>query len=603
MKPLRFKNPHATTAPPMTKDLHRTTLKIPEVPAVPIHKLVQPTVTVDPQPLTPKGLVDAHGNPIGVDSSQYRVLETFMSGRHMCIIGSAGTGKTTVVQALSLLYHQTHPDSTTSYRKRGKGEYTYAPKMAIIAYTNRAANNMSAKLTAHPILGQAFGYNITTAHNLLEYTVEFTINPETGNNTCRYYPQRSALAPLDIDVLVVEEATMIGVGDKSIWAEIFDALPSHCQIVMLGDLNQLPPVIGKPVLSYAIQSDDYDTVELTHVYRQALDNPIIRQARRCLSGKPIETDLIEQPDGTVHGVKVFSGKTKIKLPWEEFEQKGIIPVLDHYHEHGQYDPMTDMVLSPYNKPSDKAITAQNIANAIASNLAKKDRRIVYEIRTGFNTLYLAKGDRVFYEKEEGIVTNITTNSSYMGKAPRPASIHLNYFGQYHDHHASEDEDALAFLNEATTDPDYSTVSIAKLLEDQEELKEERKRTASHTVEITRPDGTVISCSAVGEFGELQLGYALSVHKAQGSEWPNVFVALHDTNATLLFRELLYTAMTRAQKFTGIIAQPHILAKAQANQRIKGNTLEDKIEFFNGGYLNEVVPLNPADRTQDAVNGK
>ena len=58
----------------------------------------------------------------------------------------------------------------------------------------------------------------------------------------------------------------------------------------------------------------------------------------------------------------------------------------------------------------------------------------------------------------------------------------------------------------------------------EKDEEERKRVASHTVEIQLADNTTVSCSAVGEFAELQPGYALSVHKARGSEWPNVFSA-------------------------------------------------------------------------------
>lgn len=566
-------------------------LPLPQTPKVELPTPARPTIVTSDQPLTPKGLVDAKGNPIVLDADQYRALELFAAGKNLCVIGKAGTGKTTIVQAMALYYNQHNPSALTQYRIRGANQHTYAPKMAIIAYTNRATNNMHAKLTIHPILGEAFGYNITTGHNLLEYTIEFFINPETGNNTCRYFPQRGPMAPLDIDVLVVEESTMIGVGNKSLWQEIFDALPPHCQIVFLGDINQLPPVIGKPVLSYAIQDSSFTTVELTHVYRQALDNPIIKQAHNCLGGKPIETDML--PCGT-KGVTVFKGKAKVKLPWWDFET-GVMQVLNHYKKIGLYNPMEDMVLSPYMKLTEDTINASLLSRAIASSLAKEKGSTVYEIRAGFQTVYLAIGDRVFYEKEDGIITKITHNLSYAGKQPKPASKNLDYFGNYHSHH-EEDEDDLDFLEESESSP-YESVSISKLLEDTEALKEERVRAASHTVEITYPDGTVKSCTSIGEYAELQLGYALSVHKAQGSEWPNVFVVLHDTNATLLFRELLYTGMTRAREFLGIIAQDHVLKKALTTQRIKGNTLEDKIEFFNGGYLTDTVPLDPSTRVE------
>lgn len=570
-------------------------------PTIPVTTTVAPTTTVttDPQPLTPTGLLDAKGSPLVLDRSQYSVLEHFYSDKHLVILGKAGTGKTTIVQALCLLYSQDNPSSMTNYRIKGSnGQYESAPKMAIAAFTNRATNNIEAKIVINPILANTFGANITTCHNLLEYTVEFVLDLNTGLTKRHYYPQRDDSNQLDIDILILEESTMIGVGEKSLWQELYSALPSHCKVIMLGDINQLPPVIGKPVLSYAIQSDDFQVCELTTVHRQALDNPIIRQAHRCLEGKSIESDIITGPDNKPRGVQVFHGKAKFKLSWAEYE-KGLLDVLDHFQSQGLYNPYEDMVLNPFNKPKDHGVSAQNIAKAIASRLAERENRKVYEIQTGFQKVYYAIGDRVFYDKRDGVITNITHNIRYFGKAPRDASYHIDHFGTIRINskianggNGGEDiATDLDFLHE-DNDIDYNA-SIDNLLDNPDNLKEERVRTASHTVEITFPDGQVLSCSTVGEYGELQLGYALSVHKAQGSEWPNVFVALHDTNTTLLFRELLYTAMTRPQKFLGIVAQKHVLEKALSRQRIKGNTLADKIEFFNGGYLDQEVALNPA----------
>lgn len=537
-----------------------------------------PTKPVLDQPLTPKGLVDAKGKELILGKDQYSVLEHFNEGKHLVVIGAAGTGKTTVVQALALLYHQDNPDAVTQYRIRGQREYAQAPKFAVCAFTNRATNNIKMKLTVHGVLGQVFGANVTTCHNLLEYTVEFVIDEETGNYKRHYYPQKDENSILDIDYLVLEEATTVGVGYKSLWNELYAALPPTCKIIMLGDINQLPPVIGKPVLSYAIQSPLFQLCELTTIHRQALDNPIIRQAHRCLAGKMIETDL----NGD-NGVQIFSGKTKIKVPFAKFEKEAVMKVLSHFMENGKYNPYEDMVLSPYNKISDNAVSAQGIAKLIASKLAYEQEKKVYEIQAGFQTVYLAIGDRVFYEKEDGIVTNITTNASYSGRVPREPSYNIDHFGnprRAKSEHAEED-----FLND---DVDYD-VDLDRLLEG----KEERKNTASHTVEITYSDGTVLSCSSVGEYAELQLGYALSIYKSQGSEWSNVFVVLHDSNNTMLFREMLYTAMTRPRKFLGVISQEHTIKKTISKQRLKGNSLHAKIEFLNSGYLDQKVELDPS----------
>jgi exodeoxyribonuclease V alpha subunit len=89
-----------------------------------------------------------------------------------------------------------------------------------------------------------------------------------------------------------------------------------------------------------------------------------------------------------------------------------------------------------------------------------------------------------------------------------------------------------------------------------------------------------------------------VHKAQGSEWRNVIVALHDSARHLIYRELLYTAMTRAMNRLDIIAHKHTLDRAVRNPRIKGNSLEDKLEFFASGYLDLEVPLIPGEHTND-----
>ena len=184
---------------------------------------------------------------------------------------------------------------------------------------------------------------------LLEYTVEFVIDPETGETKRHYYPQRTSAAPLDIDILIVEEGTLVGVGPGSLWAELYDALPPHCQVIMLGDINQLPPVIGKSVLSYAIQSPDFNIVELNHIHRQALDNPIIRQAHNVLAGKPLESDTISTPT-SIQGVNLFTGKYKYKLLWQQFNNN-FMQVINFYWEKGIYDPTRDMILCPYNKMS------------------------------------------------------------------------------------------------------------------------------------------------------------------------------------------------------------------------------------------------------------
>jgi exodeoxyribonuclease V alpha subunit len=78
---------------------------------------------------------------------------------------------------------------------------------------------------------------------------------------------------------------------------------------------------------------------------------------------------------------------------------------------------------------------------------------------------------------------------------------------------------------------------------------------------------------------------LTVHKSQGSEWEKVFLCLHQSHAVMLQRELLYTAVTRAKKELVVICEDDTFVKGIESQRIKGNTLEEKAEFFKGKIAN------------------
>ena len=75
--------------------------------------------------------------------------------------------------------------------------------------------------------------------------------------------------------------------------QIYIALenPQSVQFIFLGDIQQLPPVFGSAILGYKMLS--LPTIELTQVYRQALESPIIRLAHRILSGNPIPQSELE----------------------------------------------------------------------------------------------------------------------------------------------------------------------------------------------------------------------------------------------------------------------------------------------------------------------
>lgn len=528
------------------------------------------------------------GDPIVLDPDQQKAVRMAIDGKSFAMIGKAGTGKTTTVQAMILAILDAHSERlhTIDYRIKGLGETVPALSIGVVAFANRAANNIRNKAQSHPDLKEIMDYNVTTLHNMLWYTVEFYDDPETGQTKRRYYPQKDEVNQLELTHLFVEEASMVAVGDQSIWAEMFAALPDGCQVIFLGDSNQLPPVGGKPVLAYAMQQ--LDVVELTHVHRQALDNPIVRQALNCLEGKAVEQDY-EEPRGVrvLDPAKVLKQPGNIKLQAYKY-RLAAEAICRNMMKKGQYDPYQDIILCPNNKHEDHLVSTREFNAQIAWQLAKDHDREVWEIRAGFNTVYVAVGDKVMIDKYEGVVEKISHNGNYIGKYPNPPSKNMDYKGNMH----GTGHDGLLDDLEVGGST-YEALDLEQMVEADDQ--DERTRAASHMVDVRLEyDDRIVTLSSAGDFGDavFSLGYAISVHKAQGSEWRNVIIALHDSARTLLFRELLYTGMTRAINRLDIIVQPHTLRNVINNPRIKGNSLADKIEFFNSGYLDQVVPLVP-----------
>jgi len=111
---------------------------------------------------------------------------------------------------------------------------------------------------------------------------------------------------------------------------------------------------------------------------------------------------------------------------------------------------------------------------------------------------------------------------------------------------------------------------------------DRVNSASHIITVFCPVTEVTAeLTTSAEVNDLLGGHALTVHKAQGSEWERVYLVVHHTHKIALSRELIYTAFTRARTHLHVFIHPEGMAAACKNQRIKGNTIEEKAAFFKG----------------------
>jgi exodeoxyribonuclease V alpha subunit len=499
--------------------------------------------------------LDKYGNTITYNSKQQEFINLVASGNSCVLIGAAGTGKTTCQKGGVRRLIQSGMAGVigaTSHKHLKQG----TPGIVICAYTRRAVANIKRNMP------EDMRDNCITIHKLLEYEPVFyeVMDPETGDmrNTMKFEPARHAGNPLpeSIHTIIFEESSMIG---TDLHQQVINACPHNPQFVYLGDIQQLPPVFGPAILGFKLL--ELPVVELTEVYRQALESPIISLAHRILSGKEL-------------AAKDFGEYTKPNLlsikPWKKkIDDLNALLTANQFfkqaEETGLYVPGEDMILIPFNK----AFGTDELNKSIANHLAKKGGHVVHQIIAGFNRVYLREGEKVLYDKEDATVIKIDRNPSYTGAAYLPASATLDYWG--HDSGSTQTQEE---HTDETVDFMLQQVAAGD--------SEDRVKKASHRVTVRLEDSErEVIIESAGDLNSLLLGYALTVHKAQGSEWRRVFFVCHQSHATMLQRELLYTAVTRAREELIIICEPETFVKGINGQRVKGNTLAEKAEFFKG----------------------
>ena len=546
-------------------------------------------ITLDntPEPTLPiqmgNTMVDFSFGDIVLNDKQSYAAKLAGEGKSFVLTGAAGTGKTTAQAAVVQMLEAKDVFGVHKFKYIGE-----QPSIAIVAFTKVAVRNIQKALKKNPAT-KKYSSHCMTIHTLLEFQPEEVERFDKEGNPVvvkMFMPQRTSSNPLTITHLIIEEASMVGL---DLWKQLYDALLPGVQIIYLGDINQLPPVFGKSVMSYALCK--LPVVELTHVYRQALDNPIIANAHRILAGEMIE----QSEDGRF---TIVSGTSTYKVGQERMAI-ALTQMLNKLHDIGDYNEHSDIILIPFNK---QPMGTKSMNEKIASFLGQKRNALVQEVKAGFNKWWLAVGDKVLVEKQTCWITSIVENPKYMGESCAPPALYSRDGTLISG--GDIDFDEVVDMELA----DYSDFSMEDIEEDM------GKRAASHivTVSTQNPNEPIdtedesaeapltMSLSSAGDFRDetFSFGYCMSVHKAQGSEWRKVFILLHYDFSAMLNRELMYTAVTRAREEVVICAKPDLIEVSIKRQKIAGVGLQEKILYFNGGALSDLDAIPVTKSTQD-----
>jgi exodeoxyribonuclease V alpha subunit len=372
----------------------------------------------------------------GLDEAQKAAVAQVLGAGVSLLTGGPGTGKSRTVAAIVKLL-------------RAKGT-----DIALAAPTGRAAKRLE-ELTDHPA---------TTVHRLLGaqgMTGGFARNEEW---------------PLDADVVVVDEASML---DVELTAALLEACPDGTHLLLVGDPAQLPSIGPGHVLGDLIDSGAVPVTELTTLYRQAEGGAIARLATAVRGG---ELPPVDSPDREVVVVPAMGSA--------EAARRVVQLVTDSIPRALGIESGSVQVVTPVHRGP---------AGTIELNKALK--------------AVLNPGDGTVWGFDAGDRVVATAN-------------HLEL-------------EPTGFAN--------GEVGVVT-------------KTGDGSLDVAFASGPVTVTGKA--MSDLRHGWAITVHRAQGSEWPGVVVVVPPEAGGMLSRPLIYTALTRAQSHLSIVhASGAALARA------------------------------------------
>lgn len=334
--------------------------------------------------------------------------------------------------------------------------------------------------------------------------------------------ERNELNPLEADVIIIDEMSMV---DIYLMYSLLKAITVGTRLILVGDVNQLPSVGPGKVLKDIISSEKFNVVRLSEIFRQAAESDIITNAHKINAGQSIRLDNKSKD------FFMLSMSSSIQI------QRALVSLiaekLPPYVDATKYDIQ---VLTPSRKGE---LGVENLNKILQQYInppapGKREKQWGEVIFRENDKVMQIKND---YQMEWKIVTK-------KGLTIKEGSGVFN-----------GDCGIIREINEF-----------------------------AGTVTVEFDEGKLVEYTGA-TLEELELAYAITIHKSQGSEYPAVIIPLLNAPKPLLNRNLLYTAVTRARKCVTIVGSEN-----SVNEMIQNESEMKR----NSGLVDSIIEMEEAD---------
>jgi exodeoxyribonuclease V alpha subunit len=309
--------------------------------------------------------------------------------------------------------------------------------------------------------------------------------------------------PLEADIIIIDESSMV---DNMLMFALLKAVDSGTRLILVGDANQLPSVGAGNVLKDIIASGVVKVVYLNEIFRQAQESAIIMNAHKINKG---EYPDITQKDKDFFFMKRYDPKELISTLMGLVSSR--LPNYMNCNAISDIQVLTPMRKSPLGVINLNTILQETLNPPHPNKREKQFHKSIFregdkvmQIKNNYNMEWRLVEKGVLIEEGQGV---------YNGDC--------------------------GIVNYIDLDNEY--------------------------VEVTFDDNRVVQYD-YSQIDELELSYAVTIHKSQGSEYKVVVLPVHSGPEMLMTRNLLYTALTRAKELAVIVGSPEMLFKMVDNNK-------------------------------------